>query len=339
MIGVSLAARNTEDVLNAFDDALEIADILELRIDLMDECDLARIIPERPCQLVVTNRTKAEGGGFEGGSSDRVRPLLQAIDLGVEYVDIEEDGAHLIDDRGTTRLIVSHHDFESIPEHIDKVCRRIAERGANVVKLVGMAVCVEDAFKVLGLLGSSPLPSIAIAMGEHGLSSRILALRHDNCLLTYCAPESEQAVAPGQIPASVMANIYQAKSIGDGTRAIGVVSRDPIPTSVLGELNRGLRRSDIDAVAIPLRLATVDGARLMRLAKCGFDGFWNMDGVSVGPSTDDGRDRTELEGSFATVANGEIRATVAPTIELAISLIQEAVNDLPMSEHALPRSL
>ena len=338
MIGVSLAARTTKDVLSAFEDALEFADLLEIRIDLMGECDLVRIIPERPCPLVVTNRTKAEGGGFEGGSSDRVRPLLQAIDLGVEYVDIEEDGAHLIVDRGSTGLIVSHHDFESIPEHIDEVCHRIAERGADVVKVAGMAVCIEDAFKVLGLFASSPLPSIAIAMGEHGLSSRILALRRDNCLLTYCAPESEQAVAPGQVPASVMANVYQAKSIGDGTRAIGAVSRNPIPTSVLSELNHGLRGSGIDAVAIPLRLAAVDGAQLMGLAKCGFDCFWNMDGIGVWRSDDDERNGTGLSGKFVTVANGEIRTTAAPTVELAISLIEAAVDDLPTVEHPLPRS-
>lgn len=337
MIGVSLAARTTEDVLDAFHDALEIADILEVRIDLMDDWDLGRIIPERPCPLVITNRTKAEGGGFDGGSSDRMRPLLQAIDLGVEYVDIEEDGADLIGDRGTTELIVSHHDFDSIPDQIDRLCDRIAERGADVVKIAGMASCVEDAFTLLGLFPSSPLPSIAIAMGEHGLSSRILALRHDNCLLTYCASESKQAVAPGQIQASIMANVYQAKSIGEGTRAIGVISRDPIPAGVLGELNRGLRRSGIDAVAIPLRLATVDGARLMGLAKCGFDGFWNIDGVDVGPSADDERYGARVDRNFVRVANGEIRAASAPTTEVAISLIEAAVDDLPTFEHPVPR--
>ena len=139
MIGVALAPDSTEDAIAALRAVSEQADIAELRLDLMPEYDLASILADRPCPVIVTNRAEREGGRFRGRERERVRPLLEAIELGAEFVDIEHDAVHLISDRGQTRLIVSHHDFSAMPANLGQIHRDLAEKGADVVKTAGMA--------------------------------------------------------------------------------------------------------------------------------------------------------------------------------------------------------
>ena len=279
MIAIALAAETTEDTLRAFDEAAGRVDAIELRLDLMREFDLRRLIEARPCPVVVTNRPVREGGKFAGSERDRTRHLRDAIDLGAEYVDIEEDAVGMLGGVSPTRLIVSHHDFSAMPEDLDGLRLRLEERGTGAIKLAGMAARPEDALTALGLYESTPLPAVSIAMGEHGVASRILALRHANCLLTYCALDTSGVVAPGQISVGAIRDVYRAESIGGATKAVGVVSRDAISNSLMADVNAGLRETGIDAVAVPMRIAPPDEARLEALAEGGYDGFWLTDGM------------------------------------------------------------
>ena len=177
MIGIALGPRTTTEAIEDMRRVALSADIAELRLDFMEECDLPVLLRDRPCPVIVTNRAQREGGRFRANEEERVRPLLQAIDLGVEYVDIEHDAVHLIEDRRDSKLVISRHDFRRVPEDIDLMRRRLADKGADVVKIVGMAQRVTDNARVLRSLESSDMPMISIAMGEAGLVSRVLALR------------------------------------------------------------------------------------------------------------------------------------------------------------------
>ena len=187
MIGVSLAPDSTYDAIAALRDVSEQADIAELRLDLMPEYDLPRILADRPCPVIVTNRAEREGGRFSGSEEERVRPLLEAIQLGAAFVDIEHDAVHLIGERGQTGLSVSHHNFTAMPPDLRQLHHELAANGADVVKTAGMAGSVLDSLRVLEALAESPMPAIVIAMGEYGLISRLLSLRYESCVLTYAS--------------------------------------------------------------------------------------------------------------------------------------------------------
>ena len=309
MIAIALAAETTEATLRAFDEAAGRVDAIELRLDLMRRFDLRRLIEARPCPVVVTNRPVREGGRFAGSERDRIRHLHDAIDLGAEYVDIEEDAVGMLGGVSSTRLIVSHHDFSAMPEDLDSLRLRLEERGTGAIKLAGMAARPEDALTALGLYESTPLPAVSIAMGEHGVASRILALRHSNCLLTYCALDTSGVVAPGQISVGAIRDVYRAESIGGATKAVGVASRDPISDSFMADVNAGLRETGIDAVAVPMRIAPPDESRLMALAEGGYDGFWLMDGT-IG-----------IEAAvFASFSEGTLGATPTAALDEALSV-------------------
>ena len=251
MIGVALAPNSTDDAIASLREVSEQADIAELRLDLMPEYDLPRILADRPCPVIVTNRAEREGGGFRGSEEERVRPLLEAIALGVEFVDIEHDAVHLIGDRGQTRLIVSQHDFAAMPADLGQLHRELGEKGADVVKTAGMAGSVLDSLRVLEALSESQMPAIAIAMGEYGLISRLLSLRYESCVLTYASLDHGGAVAPGQLSVSDMRDVYHAQSIGPETNIFGVLNTTQPPDRLLRSLNAETRQSGVDGVWVP----------------------------------------------------------------------------------------
>ena len=255
MIGVALAPDSTDDAVSTLRDVSEQADIAELRLDLMPEYDLSRILTERPCPVIVTNRAEREGGGFRGSEEERVRPLLEAIALGAEFADIEHDAVHLIGDRGETRLIVSQHDFAAMPADLGQLHRDLGEKGADVVKTAGMARSALDSLRVLEALSESPMPAIAIAMGKYGLISRLLSLRYESCVLTYASLDGGEPVAPGQLSVSAMRDIYHAQSIGPETHIFGVLDTTQPPDSLLRSLNHETRRSGIDGVWVPFTVS------------------------------------------------------------------------------------
>lgn len=263
MIAVALNEPTTDHARAALRAAAASADIVELRLDLMDECDLPRLLQDRRRPVVVTNRAAREGGKWQGSEDARLDVLRQAIDLGAEYVDVEADAIHLIQDRGQSRLIASSHDFSAMPADLPALWRRLAETGADVVKLVGMARDARDVVSVVETLAAADRPTIAIAMGAAGIASRVLALRDPHCLLTFCALESGGGTAPGQLGVRELLDVYGARSLNRQTAVLGVLATEH-DAAALAQWNIQLRapgtgRSDragrtdrADRVAVPL---------------------------------------------------------------------------------------
>jgi 3-dehydroquinate dehydratase/shikimate dehydrogenase len=250
LIAVALDEPTTEHARAALRQASRAADVVELRLDLMDEFDLPRLLDERPCPVVVTCRAVREGGRWHGTEEARLDVLRRAIDLGAEYVDVEADAIHRIRDRGRSRLIASSHDFAAMPPDLPGLWRRLAETGADVVKIVGMAHDARDTVPVLDLLAAADRPTIAIAMGPAGLATRVLALRAPHCLLTFCALESGGGTAPGQIGVSDMLSVYGGRTLGPTTTVVGLLGPD-LDDAAARRWNLALRGQGQDRVAVP----------------------------------------------------------------------------------------
>ncbi len=258
MIGVSIGSGGTAAAAAAMRRTAQTADVAELRLDLLDEYNLHTLLDGRPCPVVVTNRAEREGGRAAGSERERARPLLQAIAMGAEYVDIEHDSVHLLPDRKDTRLIVSSHDFQAMPPDLPALHRALAAKGADVVKVVGTARRLSDNVDVLELFSNTDVPTIAIAMGEAGLVSRVLALRYESCLLTYCTLDTGEAVAPGQLAVDTMRRVYRADGIGPHTAVFAVLSDAPVDAALIASLNATAHDAGADAVWVPLP-AVYDG--------------------------------------------------------------------------------
>jgi 3-dehydroquinate dehydratase/shikimate dehydrogenase len=190
----------------------------EVCLDLMDSFDLARIIGESPCPLIITCRPPREGGKFVGSESDRLDVLWQAAELGCSYVDVEWDSIDKFPayDRTDTRVIVSRHWLDGMPEDLsvfyDDMCGQ-----TDVIKLVGLANHPVDMLPVFELLRHARGPVIGLAMGEAGVLTRLLAPCFSHCLLTYAAASATEATAPGQLSVQAMTQKYNLQSVGPNT--------------------------------------------------------------------------------------------------------------------------
>ena len=216
-VAASLALPDTESCLTMLRSLTAKIGIAEIRLDLMESFDLARLISESPCPLIITCRPQSEGGRFDGSEDARLAILRQAMELECAYVDIEWNSvAKLREHRRSTQLIVSRHWPDHMPTELLSVYDAL-KGDADVVKLVGMSRRLCDLFPVFDLLQRAADPVIAIAMGQAGTLTRLLAPCFGSCLLTYGSPSPEAITAPGQLTVAEMVDAYKMHLVNSHT--------------------------------------------------------------------------------------------------------------------------
>jgi 3-dehydroquinate dehydratase type I len=211
-----VTGKTEEECLEAIRRAEKIsADFLELRIDfLRDKEKIADII--RACRLpvIATNRAEGNGGHFRGSEETRVNLLLEAIESGCDFVDVEMD-CELRDSvmekarEKDCKVIMSMHDFKGTPD--DAVLRSWMgemEKSADLGKIATTANSMEDCHRILSLLLlECKTPMIAFCMGNLGKFTRIVAPLYGS-YLTYASINGVSA-GKGQLHATTMKNVYE----------------------------------------------------------------------------------------------------------------------------------
>ena len=256
MIGVSFGPKTMAEALEGLPRIAAEADIAELRLDFFEEpYDLPRLLGERACPVVATLRPHDQGGRSAYPASERLKVLLRAADLGAEYVDLEWDAASppavaALKAAGA-QVLVSRHDFTRMPDDFaDGWWPDMLARGADVVKIVGMAGDVRDCLQVFRAFRRADRPTVAIAMGEAGLPTRILALREEQCFLTYATLGSGARVAPGQLPVKELREAYRVERLGPHTAVFGLLGPH-VETARAAQYNAWFAEAGVDAVAVP----------------------------------------------------------------------------------------
>jgi 3-dehydroquinate dehydratase-1 len=205
------------------------ADILEIRLDLLGIRDLERaaevireIKSETGLPVIVTNRSGAEGGKWEGKEEDRIgllRSLLSSND-GPDAIDIElsadrKDRDKVIKaarDHGKT-VITSSHDFLKTPslQDMKTIIEEMFLAGADIAKLAVMPQSMEDTLGLLRItldFKDTGKSVCTIAMGRQGKHTRVVAPLYGS-VLTYASIESDASAAPGQLPVGELKKIME----------------------------------------------------------------------------------------------------------------------------------
>ena len=259
MLCVTIARTRHKHTIN---EHLEVAGqgakLVELRLDYIGRSiDLARLIKNRPTPVVVTCRRKEDGGRWDRPEEERLMLLRQAIALGIEYVDLEEDTALKIPRYGKTKRIISRHNFEGTPENLESIHESLGKLDADIVKIAVKANSFSDSARMLELMRNAKIPTIGISMGEYGSLTRILATRY-GAPFTFCVFNTDRRVAPGQLSFHEMKNIYRADTIGPDTKLFGVVA-DPVAHSYSPLIhNASFEANQLDYRYVPFRVAPSD---------------------------------------------------------------------------------
>ena len=237
--------------------------MVELRLDYINgEINLKRLVADRPCPVVIACRRTADGGKFTGSEEQRQLLLRTAIAEGVEYVDLEDDLAASIPRFGSTKRIVSFHDFRKTPENLAEIHGRLCQLDPDIVKISTMANHPHDNLRMLELTRQSKIPTIGVCMGDIGTPTRILTGKF-GAPFTYATFHHERVLAPGQLSYQQMTETYHYDQINAETEVYGVIA-DPVGHSLSPLVhNVAFRHCKLNKVYIPIRVPREDLARFI----------------------------------------------------------------------------
>jgi 3-dehydroquinate dehydratase/shikimate dehydrogenase len=283
---VPILVRDPEDAAARAIEARDAgADLIEFRVDECFSGDLEsseaqtlvqgleNLIRTSPLPCILTCRLESEGGFYDGEEASRIA-LYERLGMVAEapaYIDIEDAAyevsanlrqkinlvvhhpGQLRDDRAA--LLLSMHDFTGRPQDLlRRVARMTSHAAASAIKVVYTARSLRDSLELLDLAADSPLPTIALGMGEFGVLTRVLAPKFAG-LLTFASLSRDSRTAPGQPTIHELLNLYRFRSITRDTRVYGVVGW-PVSHSLSPLVhNAGFERVGHDAVYLPLPIA------------------------------------------------------------------------------------
>jgi len=262
-ICVSLTEPTTRGVVDRMASLVGLADMFEVRGDLVGDLDLLEILRARKRPIVFACRCAAEGGRWEDGETRRRMLLLEAVKRGFDYVDVEyrSDFMDVAMEKSGSGLILSYHDLEATPQDLDALYTRMCQRGADVVKIAVTAHSVADVGRLLEFAarvsakGGKPL--VAIALGPLGIVTRLIGGRY-GAPFVYAAAAPGLEAASGQLPAETMADVYRVREVTATTRVYGILGGAARRSLSPLLHNQAFAARKLDAVYVPLQAEAIE---------------------------------------------------------------------------------
>jgi 3-dehydroquinate dehydratase/shikimate dehydrogenase len=279
-IVVSVCAKTADELIRQIKQAEEFADVIEVRFDCLDQLEIQKALEEFPSAnpskpLLATFRPFEQGGSREISESER-REFWQNAER-FDWIDIEPDlpkPPEPVWSHG--KKICSHHDFNGIPEDLDEIYNDLRRMHGDIIKIAAQTDDISDGLPLWKLLKKTDKPLIPIAMGEAGKWTRILGLAH-GAPMTYAALETGKEVAPGQISAEDLRDVYRVKELNEQTEIYGVIG-DPVKFSLSPYMqNAVFKAAGLNAVFIPFEVEDLESFITRFLPESGL----NIRGLSV----------------------------------------------------------
>jgi 3-dehydroquinate dehydratase type I len=218
MFCVPIITSSTEEAIRKMSVAAKLADVLEVRLDLMDSFDIQRIVKAAEKPVLVTYRSVGEGGKGKDSPELVANHLIAGIEAGAGFVDVElsmfqDARKRIINARGKSKIVVSTHVHTGTPSspELEKLFDMSIEAGADIVKIVTMAHEWEDNLRILELVNRAKKAGVKIisfCMGPLGRMSRVFSVPM-GAYMTFASLEAGQESANGQIPVNKMKEIME----------------------------------------------------------------------------------------------------------------------------------
>ena len=273
-----------ESALNALPRAAERAarwsNIIELRLDCLDQPQVS--LNDLPRPLILTFRPAEQGGYRNLTREERLAFWSSQTPEDEVWWDIEADLVHDLSP-DWSRVIVSHHDFASVPHDLDQIYERLAQTPAKVVKIAVQANDILDCLPIFNLIDraqSDGKDIIAIAMGNAGIATRILGPSR-GAFLTFAALDDESATAPGQVNAETLRSLYHIDDITTETMICGLIG-NPVMHSVSPHIhNAAFAAHKLDGVYLPFEVHDVHSFFKRMVHPATRELNWKLRGLSV----------------------------------------------------------
>jgi len=258
MICATVAEEQVNEAIRWGRRARKWADLVELRIDYLDEPDRFPELLERlQGPFMVTCRAPEQGGEFHGSDGERYRLLAEAASRQVDYVDVDVT----VPDEERTQIggtqVLSYHNFDETPEDLSDRLEELQEKDVDYIKIATRCTDLNDALRLMDLRPGGTKPIIVLGMGEFGLITRLL-YRKTHSYMTFGAANPTRPAAPGQPSVEELRSLYRIQKVDQSTDVYGVIG-DPVAHSkspyifnhLFDEFNR-------NAIYVPFRMLRSD---------------------------------------------------------------------------------
>ena len=292
LICVPITETKAETFLKAMTEAVQVADIIELRLDYLRDDELAKLLLALPDfdavkPLLFTFRPREQGGmrdltlagrlSFWRNLSNEIKALIAFADF---ELDLVEHLAMQTSPLPWEQIICSNHNFDETRANLHEIYERIARTPAAVVKIATKANRIADCLPLFDVMQRGEKPVIILGMGLPGIATRILALSR-GAMLTFGALKRGAESASGQPTATELRELYRVHQLTKHSEIYGVIG-NPIGHSRSPLIhNAALKAVGRDAVYLPLEVD--DAPEFMRdfvhpkTKKLD----WNLRGLSV----------------------------------------------------------
>ncbi len=272
----TIANNDIEIIKKQISQSTPLADAIELRLDYCDKIDIEQIKQIRvniTLPVIFTLRKKSQGGIIEIEEEERLNLIVQLASLHPDYLDIEYDVPKkwlktLHQNFPQIKLIGSYHNFTETPQNLSYLLETLSQPEFFAVKIATFANNICDTLRLLIFLKNhhQKYRLIALAMGEYGQISRILAPIFGG-FATYACIDQVNATAPGQMTLQEINEIYRLHQLNTNT-AIYALLGDPISQSP-GHVfhNQAFSRLNQNAVYVKCRIQSENLAEAMSLIR------------------------------------------------------------------------
>lgn len=243
-----------DDCLNQLKAVENKANLVELRIDLIPQEGVEEIMAYTSLPWLLT---------WVGATEEQ---LLGLARLTPAYLSVEDHySAEFIavirSVTPTTRIILSHHDFQGMPD-IPLLLQHNRTKGADLYKVAVTPTSTTEALTLLDL-GADVIP---VPMGSLGTVVRILSP------FTFAAVE--KAIAPGQLMVDTLIEVYRYHQISDSTGLYGLIGSPIDKTTGYLVHNVFMAENGLDSVYVKMEVASEELERFLPLAhRIGFRGL------------------------------------------------------------------
>jgi len=281
-ICVPVCEKELDALRDACERAVEWADLIELRLDCLERTpeNLTELLQNVSAPVILTLRPPEQGGHRQLSREERLKFWNNVAPRGSKiWWDIEGDLVHEISP-DWLRVIVSHHDFNGVPDDLDDIYQQLAATPAQVIKIAVQAQDIIDCIPVFQLLHRANREIIPIAMGNAGIATRVLGPSR-GAFLTYGSLDDESATAPGQVTARNLRSLYNIGKIDHDTTVCGLVGL-PVVHSVSPEIhNSWFAAERVNGVYLPFEVKDVEGFLKRLVHPRTRELSWNLRGLSV----------------------------------------------------------
>ena len=263
-ICVSVCAKTADEFIENIRRAEKFADLIELRFDCLETVQIEKLlskIKDLSCEFLITFRPLEDGGNRQISQDDRLnfwKVISQFNNATV--LDIEPNLQTAVNLSNVKPTIASFHDFNGVPKNLSEIYNNLNSTDSEIIKIAVQAKDIPDSisiWKLLNRANSENNSFIPIAMGEAGKWTRILGLAY-GAFTTFASIDSNKEVAPGQVSAKDLTEVYRAKELDEETQVYGIIG-NPVSHSVSPEMqNAAFKFHNLNAVYIPFEVQNLD---------------------------------------------------------------------------------